>query len=44
MKIAIKEAVEGVQCGDGGPFGAVIVKDGKIVGKGHNMVSIALQY
>lgn len=38
MKIAIKEAREGITLGDGGPFGAVIVKDGKIVGKGHNMV------
>lgn len=33
MKIAIDEAYEGIRKGDGGPFGAVIVKDGKIVGK-----------
>ena len=38
MKIAIDEAYEGIRKGDGGPFGAVIVKDGKIVGKGHNCV------
>lgn len=38
MELAIKEAQEGIREGDGGPFGAVIVKDGKVVGKGHNMV------
>lgn len=38
MKIAIEEAQKGIHAGHGGPFGAVIVKDGKIVGKGHNMV------
>ena len=30
MKIAIDEAYEGIRKGDGGPFGAVIVKDGKL--------------
>ena len=38
MKEAINEALYGIQNGHGGPFGAVIVKDGKIVGKGHNQV------
>lgn len=38
MELAIKEAQEGIHNGDGGPFGAVIVKNGKVVGKGHNMV------
>ena len=38
MKIAIQEATDGIMNGHGGPFGSVIVKDGKIVGKGHNMV------
>lgn len=38
MEIAIKEALEGIEYNDGGPFGAVVVKDGKIVGRGHNMV------
>lgn len=38
MKIAINEARKGILNGDGGPFGACIVKDGKIVGKGHNRV------
>lgn len=38
MKIAINEAEEGIRAGHGGPFGSVIVKDGKIVGQGHNRV------
>lgn len=38
MKEAIKEAEKGIESGDGGPFGAVVVKDGVIVGKGHNKV------
>jgi guanine deaminase len=38
MKIAIEEARLGINSGHGGPFGCVIVKDGEIVGKGHNEV------
>lgn len=38
MQIAIDEAREGIYNGHGGPFGSVIVKDGVIVGQGHNMV------
>jgi len=38
MKVAIIEARKGIHNGHGGPFGAVIVKDGVIVGKGHNQV------
>ena len=38
MKIAIMEAKKGVQNRDGGPFGAVIVKDGIVIAKGHNRV------
>ncbi len=38
MKIAIGEARKGIRHGHGGPFGAVIVKDGVVVGKGHNQV------
>lgn len=38
MEEAVKEAYKGIRNGDGGPFGAVIVKNGKIVGKGHNCV------
>lgn len=36
---AIKEARKGVQAGHGGPFGAVIVKNGKIIARGHNRVT-----
>ena len=38
MRQAIAEAREGIHAGHGGPFGTVIVKDGKIVGRGHNCV------
>ena len=38
MEIAISEARTGIYNGDGGPFGSVIVKDGKIIGQGHNHV------
>ncbi len=38
MRIAIEEAYAGICQHHGGPFGAVIVKDGVIVGQGHNMV------
>lgn len=38
MSEAIKEAYAGINAGDGGPFGTVILKDGKIIGKGHNCV------
>ena len=38
MREAIRESREGMQENDGGPFGAIVVKDGKIVGRGHNRV------
>lgn len=38
MNEALKEAYQGIRAGDGGPFGTVIVRDGKIVGRGHNRV------
>ena len=38
MQAAVEEAREGIYNNHGGPFGAVIVKDGKVVGRGHNMV------
>ena len=38
MRAAIAEARRGVRRGDGGPFGAVIVRNGTIVGRGHNRV------
>lgn len=40
MKMAIEEAYEGIKNKHGGPFGCVIVKDGKVIGKGHNRVLI----
>lgn len=38
MTMAIAEALEGITQQHGGPFGTVIVKNGQVVGKGHNMV------
>ena len=38
METAVQEARIGMNAGHGGPFGCVIVKDGVIVGKGHNEV------
>ena len=38
MELAIAEALKGIRGGEGGPFGAIIVKDGKVIGVGHNEV------
>ena len=38
MKEALNEAFVGMRNGDGGPFGAVVVKDGEIIAYGHNEV------
>ncbi|KFZ26801.1 MAG: Guanine deaminase [Candidatus Izimaplasma bacterium HR2] len=38
MKLALDEAFKGMRAEDGGPFGAAIVKDGKIIAIGHNEV------
>lgn len=38
MKTANEEAVHGSQSNDGGPFGAVIVRAGKVIARGHNEV------
>ncbi len=38
MQAAIDLALEGMRAGKGGPFGAVVVKDGKIIGRGSNSV------
>lgn len=40
MDLAIREAASGITLGDGGPFGSVIVKDGMVVGSGHNRVIV----
>jgi guanine deaminase len=39
MKEAIRLSVTNVEEGHGGPFGAVVVKDGKIIGRGTNCVT-----
>ena len=39
MRRAIALAQRGIDAGAGGPFGAVIVKDGEIVGEGCNQVT-----
>ena len=38
MRLAIEEAQTGIRAGHGGPFGCVIVRNGEVVGKGHNEV------
>ncbi len=39
MQVAIDLARKGMTNNEGGPFGAIIVKDGKIVGRGNNRVT-----
>jgi len=39
LRRAIELAFEGMRTGQGGPFGAVIVRDGKIIGSGCNRVT-----
>lgn len=41
MQIAIEEANKGLEKGAGGPFGAVVAKDNRIIGKGHNCVLVS---
>jgi guanine deaminase len=38
FEIACHEAEQGMLAGEGGPFGAVVVKNGKVIGRGHNRV------
>ena len=40
MERAIELAIENVRSGQGGPFGAVIVKDGNIIAEGVNQVTV----
>ncbi|XP_011078743.1 uncharacterized protein LOC105162433 isoform X2 [Sesamum indicum] len=35
---AVEEAYRGVECGDGGPFGAVVVRNDEVVVSCHNLV------
>ncbi|CAN6467066.1 unnamed protein product [Victoria cruziana] len=38
LSLAVEEAYRGVDCGDGGPFGAVVVRNNEVVVSCHNMV------
>ncbi len=38
MELALSEARTGIRNSDGGPFGAVIVKNGEAIASGHNRV------
>lgn len=38
MKMAIEEARSAIRSMEGGPFGAVIVREGRVIGTGHNTV------
>ena len=38
MSLAVAEARAGIKSKHGGPFGAVVVKNGKVVASGHNCV------
>ena len=38
LVLSVEEATSGMRAGDGGPFGALIVRDGAIIGRGHNTV------
>lgn len=42
MQAAIQLAFEGMRSRQGGPFGAVIVKNGEIIGRGNNEVASTL--
>ena len=39
LRQAIALAKQGIEAGEGGPFGCVIVKDGQVIGKGANQVT-----
>jgi guanine deaminase len=39
MRAAIRLSLEKMRCGKGGPFGAVVVRRGKIIGRGWNRVT-----
>lgn len=38
LREALRLAIEGMDRGAGGPFGAVVVRDGEILGRGYNRV------
>jgi len=39
IDLCIEMAKENVISGNGGPFAAIVIKDGQIVGKGFNLVT-----
>jgi len=39
MREAIRLSMQMMRCGEGGPFGAVVVRKGRIVGRGWNQVT-----
>lgn len=41
MQVAIELSRKGITAEKGGPFGAVVVKDGEIIGRGYNQVAAA---
>lgn len=38
MRLAIEQSRLGMQANEGGPFGAIVVKDGKVIGRANNQV------
>jgi tRNA(Arg) A34 adenosine deaminase TadA len=41
LREAIRLSIDPMQAGEGGPFGALVVKDGQIIGRGCNRVTTA---
>ena len=41
MEEAVEEAEKGLAAGDGGPFGAVIVRNGEMIARDHNRVLVS---
>ena len=41
LKLAVEEARKGMRAGEGGPFGALLVKDGEIISIKHNTVLVS---
>jgi guanine deaminase len=39
LRLAIEQAAQGARVGQGGPFGAVVVKDGQVIAMGCNQVT-----
>ncbi len=39
MRMAVELSRKGMNANKGGPFGAIVVKDGEVIGRGHNSVT-----